>query len=886
MQPFQRRVVINPKHHYMPKLQLTLSTLLVFLFFYSEAQDELPEQKSYTTAWVTGEVPVIDGRLDDPAWDQVEWGGDFVGHQPNYMAEPSQDTKFKILYDDKFLYVGIRAYDTNPDEIVQRMSRRDGFDGDWVELNIDSYNDKRTAFSFTASVSGVKGDEYVSNNGDDWDDTWDPIWFLETSVDDEGWIAEYKIPLSQLRFANQPTHRWGIQLTRRFFREQERWTWQPIDPNAPGWVHLFGELNGIAGIKPQKQLEILPYVVGTTSRFPAEEGNPYRETGRDQTGNAGVDAKIGITSDITLDLSVNPDFGQVNADPSMVNLSAFQLFFREQRPFFLEGANVLDFSTSMNRNNLYYSRRIGAPPRGTVPDDIEYEDRPTNTRILGAAKLTGKNANGFSWAVMDALTARTVEDVTDFDGNERTEVIDPLTNYTIGRFQQDIDGGKTVFGAIVSNVNRYDNRINGLDLLHDNAQSAGVDLNHFFQDRKYGTTMKFGMSRVEGTPGAIYQTQTSFERNFQRTNNDYRSVDSTRTELVGSFGSLSFGKRSGQWRWEMGSNYRSPGLELNDIGFLRQTDNINNWAWTRYNVNDETTLFRQQFYRFYHEQNYDFGGTRTSLGTDLYMGLQFHNFWWLEQGFFVEGNQVLNADLRGGPSLTVPGGINYWYWIGTNEQKKVRVTFNNWYYWGNEDYYEAMGLNWNFIFRPLDALNVTISPRYSQTNNSLQYIYNENEGDGIYMLALIKQKTYSMAIRANYNLTPNLTIEYWGQPFISSGKYSDYKRVTDSNNPALDNRYNLVTDEELVFTDNIYTVNESGGDNYSFENPDFNIVQFRSNLVMRWEYVPGSVVFLAWSNNGSFFDQDRPGFNRLGSELGNLRGTNTFLIKYTYRFVL
>ena len=873
----------------MPHPKLVIAGLIIFFSLISWAQ-EVEEKKSYTTKKVSSEPPVIDGFLDDEAWSDVEWGGDFVGHRPEYKATPSQKTQFKILYDEKYLYIGVRAFDSEPDKIVKRMSRRDGFDGDWVEINIDSYNDKRTAFSFSASVSGVKGDEYVTNNGNNWDSTWDPIWYLKTSVDDEGWIAEFKIPLSQLRFANRDELTWGIQIQRRLFRIDERTTWQPIDPNSPGWVHLFGELNGLKGIKPQKQLEIQPYVVGSAKKFPKEIGNPYKEDGNDLGGNMGVDAKIGLTSDITLDLTVNPDFGQVDADPSAVNLSAFQLFFREQRPFFLEGNNILSFGTSGGQNNLFYSRRIGARPHGYPEgDDVAYVDFPTNSRIIGAAKLTGKNAKGLSWGFQNAVTAEVNAKVTDELGNEREEKIEPLTNFTIGRVQKDYNEGNTVIGAIFTNVTRYDNRGNGLEYLHDNARSAGVDWNQNIINRKYGFTLKFGMSSVNGTPGAIYRTQTSSERFFQRTDNDYKEVDSTRTNLTGTFGSATFGKRSGNWVWEMGTNYRSPELELNDIGFLQQTDNINNWVWMSYRINKTTNMFRSQRYNVYHENNYDFGGTRTSIGTEANFGFQFHNYWDFQNGFYVEGESVSNADLRGGPSITYPGGINYWYWIGTNSQKKVRVSFNNWFYWGNENYANNSGVSINLTVRPTDALNISLSPNVNWRDNSLQYVYNDNEGDGVFLLARIQQQTYSMSMRANYNITPNLTIEFWGQPFIASGTYSEFKRVTASNHENLDMRYLSISPDRITSADGYYSIDQDGDQlsDYGFSDPDFNVVQFRSNMVMRWEYIPGSTLFVVWSNNGSYFDQsDRNEFRNLRTQLSDLKGTNTFLIKYTYRFVL
>lgn len=373
--------------------RIVLAFLLVMFVGKVFAQSD--SLKSYTTQMIVGEPPRIDGSMDDAAWQQVAWSNEpFTQLDPEAGKPASVHTQFKVLYDAKNIYFLILNHDPEPDKIVKRMSRRDGFEGDFVEVNIDSYYDKRTAFSFTTSVSGVKGDEYVSDNGNNWDSSWDPIWYMSTSVVKEGWIAEFRIPLSQLRFADKPEHTWGLQITRRFFRKQERSNWQYIPPDAGGWVHLFGHLNGIKGIRPQKQLEIQPYVVAKTERFEKEEGNPF-VTGKSSSVDVGLDAKIGITSDITLDLTVNPDFGQVEADPSQVNLSAYRLYFQERRPFFIEGSNVLNFPiTDFNNNNLFYSRRIGRTPQGWVetdPDEDdgvdEYVKQPTNTTILGAGKI-------------------------------------------------------------------------------------------------------------------------------------------------------------------------------------------------------------------------------------------------------------------------------------------------------------------------------------------------------------------------------------------------------------------------------------------------------------------------------------------------------------------
>ncbi len=465
----------------MRNLRCLTISVFIFYSFIASAHTTVPadsiEQKTYTTARIIGQPPVIDGLLDDPAWEQVEWGNDFIQWIPNEREDPAQKTLFKILYDEKNLYIGIRAYDTEPEKIVRRMGRRDEFDGDLVEINIDSYNDKRTAFSFTASVSGVKGDEFISGNGNNCDESWDPIWYLKTSIDEHGWIAEFMIPLSQLRFSSDYSQTWGLQIQRILFREEERSLWQFIPRNDVGWVHRFGELNGIEGIKPQKQVEIMPYVVAKAERYEGQEGNPFA-TGKDQSINVGVDGKIGITNDVTLDFTVNPDFGQVEADPSQLNLSAYQLFFEERRPFFIEGNNILNFQVTDFRNdNLFYSRRIGArPSRFPYMGPEAYVKMPDNTRILAAAKVTGKNKNGFSFGIQESITAREYAEI-DINGERSREPVEPLTNYIVARASKDLNKGNTVFGGMVTSLYR-DIKDPSLEFLHKKAWSGGLDLLH------------------------------------------------------------------------------------------------------------------------------------------------------------------------------------------------------------------------------------------------------------------------------------------------------------------------------------------------------------------------------------------------------------------------
>jgi hypothetical protein len=778
---------------------------------------------------------------------------------------------------------------------VRRMSRRDSFEGDLVEINIDSYYDKRTAFSFTASVSGVKGDEYISNNGDDWDEGWDPIWYLKTSIDAEGWVAEMRIPLSQLRFADLEEHTWGIEVIRVLFRNQEKSQWQYIPPDAGGYVHLFGEMKGIKGIRPQKQLEIQPYIVAKTERFEKEEGNPYL-TGKSSGADVGLDAKIGLTSDITLDLTVNPDFGQVEADPSQVNLTAFELFFQERRPFFIEGNNTLNFPVSQFNNNLmFYSRRIGRQPQGAVDPDAtgsdevaEFVKPSTRTTILGAAKVTGKNKNGFSWAVLETLTPNEYSEV-DSLGHKRKQMVEPMTNYFVSRVQQDINKGNTTLGGIFTSTNRKidDSR---LDWLHKTAYSAGADLVHHWKERKYYISAKTLFSHVRGSKEAISNTQLSSERYFQRPDNHHTEYDPDRTSLSGTAGQMIIGKKSGNLVSDLGVVWQSPGLELNDIGFLSQTDDIMQWFWMQYRVLQPKGITRWQRYNINEWRGYDFGMRNTMQGFNVNAHVQLKNFWRIGGGVTRRTHYISNADLRGGPSIRYPGATYVWNYIGTDGRKKLHLFVNQEFGFGTNDYSRDMYLGVELTYQPFNALNISVSPSFSKTNNEMQYVTTATTtgSEQRYVVAQIDQTVARVSLRATFMITPNLSVQYWGQPFGTSGKYSDFKYITNSRSASYSETHSGMPPAWFSVDDNGYNVDEglNGTIDYSFGKPDFNFGQFRSNMVIRWEYIPGSTVFLVWTRerNGAFYDA-HPDHEKYSFDFPQ-KGHNIFLLKFTYRFVL
>lgn len=501
-------------------MKQALSFLFALLILLAKLSAQPPHaeitKKQYYTQSAGTEDITFDGIPDEPAWNKVEWGGDFIQYQPTEGVAPAQPSQFKILYNDKFLLIAYRAYDSSPDSIAQRMSRRDEFPGDWMEINIDSYHDLRTAFSFTLSVSGVKGDEFVSDNGNNWDTHWNPVWYAKTHVDSLGWTAEVKIPFSQLRYGNQVNPVWGIQVMRRIFRKEERSTWQYIPQTSGGWVSNFGELQGLHDLPSRKQVELAPYVVAQTERSKKEEGNPFADGSKNRL-SAGLDGKLAVTSDLILDFTINPDFGQVEADPGAVRLDGYEVFFGERRPFFMESRNLFDYRLTgseaggdYDSDLLFYSRRIGGAPHGS-PDlhDGEFADVPQKTSILGAAKFSGKTKKGWSIGLLESVTQEETARI-DHGGERRNELVEPTTNYCVGRLLKDFNQGNTIIGGVFTAVNRQ----NGLDLLHRNAYSGGLDFQRYWKNRWWYVKANSIFSRVEGSQNAILETQTGFVHLF------------------------------------------------------------------------------------------------------------------------------------------------------------------------------------------------------------------------------------------------------------------------------------------------------------------------------------------------------------------------------------
>ncbi|MCB0629061.1 MAG: carbohydrate binding family 9 domain-containing protein, partial [Lewinella sp.] len=646
---------------------IVLALFLAPLYLLSQGGQDVSKKTYHTARIPETELPNIDGILDDSFWLQDEgWEFHFIQREPLENASPSQETGFKIGYDSKHLYVGIKNFDSNPETINNWMSRRDGFEGDWVGIIIDSHRDLRSAFSFTVTAAGVKGDNMITMNGKSEDLTWNPIWYAKSTINDQGWEAELKIPLSQLRFGNDQDQIWGLQVVRKYFNNNEIDVWQRIPLDASGWVSEFGELHGLHDIKPQKQFEIQPFVVTSLKTFEKEPDNPYKDKNLTSI-NAGIDGKIGLSNDLTLDFTINPDFGQVEADPAAIALDGFQLFFEERRPFFVENKNIFNYQFSnpiiggpFSSDNLFYSRRIGRSPQGTAQvSDGESADAPERTTILGAVKFSGKIENGLSVGIMESIAGKEHIKINNGD-SERKQLIEPLTNYFVARVQKDLNNKNTFLGGIVTSTIRQLDETS--DFLHRSASTLGLDFTHQWKARTWYLGANLVMSHIEGSASSILRTQRSIAHLFQRPDAAYVNEDRNKTSITGTGGDIRFGKAGlGHFKFETGITWRSPELELNDLGFMREADDIQNYTGVTYRSLQPFGWFRKASIGYKHWLKWDFGGNLNYIDWDVEATGTFHNNSNATIGFFQQPHIYSKSLLQGGPRVYLPDQYGAWW---------------------------------------------------------------------------------------------------------------------------------------------------------------------------------------------------------------------------------
>lgn len=839
----------------------------------------------------------IDGALDEPDWQSAPVTARFTQSYPDPGAEPQQRTEVRVLYDNVSLYVGIRAFDSHPDSIAQPLARRDshGIYSDWLAFSIDSYHDRRTSFGFAVNPRGVQKDEVISNDNVE-DLNWDGVWQVATAIDSLGWTAEFRIPLSQLRLGpvkNGIARVWGFQVSRDIARYHERDTWSPYTSQSPGYVSSFGDLTGLRDIPVPARLDLLPYVSTKVTRAPGTAANPlFRRN--DPSPSVGGDLNYGLPNGLTLTATVNPDFGQVEVDPAVVNLTAFETFFPEKRPFFLAGSDVFQFGqtqteASYNSQIFYYSRRIGrAPELSVTGSDIAYVDAPQESSILGAVKLAGRT-HGWTVGLMDGVTATETARYVTTSGARGTSTVEPLTNYAVGRLRRDFNDGNTAIGGMITATNRNTADTVVKDALRSRAFLGGIDFDHSWDSRNWIVSGYVTQSSVAGTPASITATQLSSAHYYQRPDAPYLHLDTTRTSLTGHMAELALAKR-GKWFGSLDYKEVSPGFEINDLGFISGTDYRSVVPAIGYQSNDPGRVFQQYSITAASFDVWDFGNTLIRQSNTVITSATFNNLWAAGLLATYAPDQLSDQLTRGGPLALIPGLWKFEASVNSDSRKPAIVSADLQYQHDAAGGF-AQGANVTLDLRPTSAIHVSFGPTFGITSSSNQYVHSVNDSLAIatfgdrYVFANLRQTTLSLDTRLDWTFSTNLSLQLYAQPFVSAGQYSVFKELVA---PRTRRYVDYGVDRGTIShgTDGGYTVDpDASGPAPSFNlgDPNFNVRSLQGDAVLRWEYRPGSTIFLVWQ-------QQRNGVAPIGDfgftrDLGDIfreSPTNVFLVKATF----
>jgi len=846
----------------------------------------------------------IDGKLNEPSWAAAVPSGDFTQSYPKVGAKPTDPTEVRVLYDDDALYVGVRMFDARPDSIAAQLARRDvtGIYSDWLHVMVDSYRDRRTSFRFSVNPRGVQKDvlEYDDNKGEDLN--WDAVWEVATSVDSIGWTAEYRIPFSQLRFGSVPSgveRVWGFQVMRDVARRNERDSWSPWKQTDPGFVSFEGDLAGIVDIPTPRRLELMPYLSAKLTRAPGDPANPFYRS-NDTKPSVGADLKYGLPLGLTLTATVNPDFGQVEVDPAVVNLSAYETFFPEKRPFFVEGANIFNIGSitggpSYGSQQIFYSRRIGRPPQRFARG--QFVDAPDATTIIGAGKLTGK-VGPWTVGILNALTAEEKARVIDASNVESRTPVEPLTNYFVGRVRRDFRGGNTILGLGGTAANRDLSDTVFKNLLRSSADVGSFDFEHRWANRQWMLSGALSRSLIEGSRPVIRNAQQSSARYYQRPDADYLSLDTTANSLSGYSAKLGLNK-AGDWSFSATAKSISPGFEVNDLGFMGRVDYRNLGAGSSYNNSKPGKLLRS--YNLFSGTNHawNYGGDKIWTSFFNQVTLNFTNLWNFYAGGEYDPSAVDDRLTRGGPRGRQPTQYGGWTQINTDQRKTVSYNLFADYYADEAQGY-ARELSIGVDVRPSSSVHVTVSPDVSLYHNTIQFVRGATDPLATstygrrYVFGNLFQTTLSATTRVEWTLTPLLSFQLYAQPFASAGRFRSFKELLT---PATqdyavygqDNGSTITPVSDPTTGNTLsYTVDPDGpgiAPSFSINNPDFRTHSLRGNAVVRWEYRPGSALFFVWQQQRSDFLPFEGDF-RTGRETRMIFGhpSNVFLVKATYWF--
>jgi len=815
----------------------------------------------------TAEAVHIDGNLNEEIWRRAPAVSGFVVREPKEGASPTFRTEVRLAYNATGLYVAVRAWDDDPSRVVGLLTRRDADSAsDWIRILIDSYHDKRTAYEFAVNAAGVKQDRYWFNDNNS-DPSWDAVWDVQVQRDQQGWRAEFRIPFSQLRFRQNGDGRLGFAAVRQVARFNEISTWPLLAKSASGYVSSFGELTGVKLTATPTRLEVVPYSVGHLDTHPNEDHSPLvKSTAPGAT--VGVDLRYALTPGLTLTTTINPDFGQVEADPAVVNLTAFETFFSEKRPFFVEGSGTFRFDMDCmddTCNGLFYSRRVGRRPRisADVPDG-GFSAAPLQTTILGAAKLTGRVG---AWSV-GALSAATQEEQATIDvgGHRSTQVVEPFTTYTVARARREFANQSSVGWMFTSTNRQLDPGV----VLASSATTGGVDYDWRF-GRRLALRGYWAGSALRGSAEAIAARQESTVHSFQRPGATYVGYDATRTSLAGQAGQVSLQKIAGERvRFSSVWSFKSPGFDINDLGFQRRADIRTIMNWAQFRFDRPGRIVRSYRVNLNQWAAWNFGGDQLWNGANVNMHWVFTNNW--RTGFGVNASPRTFDDraTRGGPGALGNDTVGGWLFVGGDDRRRVQP---EWVSGGERDRYGYRYLEAEprITVRPTSAVSVQGGIRLTRHDNPSQWVGDDERADGThYVFGDLHQTQVALTLRANYTITPNLSWQTYAAPFVSAGRYAGYTELVNGRADRYADRYARF-----------------GYDGTA----DFKYLSFRTTNVLRWEFRPGSTLFVVWQQARErdadvAAGQSRPDF-RFGRDMGDVfrvPGSNVLLVKVAYWF--
>lgn len=838
----------------------------------------------------------IDGALDERAWQSAPPITTFTQQQPNDGAAPTQRTEVRVLYDDGALYIGARMYDTEGARGVStQLARRDAtLNSDLLVIDLDPFRDRLHYTEFSINPSGVRVDLL------DGDASWDPVWEGAARVDSLGWTAEMRIPLSQLRFPRDSVQTWGLQVTRFVQRLNEYDLWSYYPRNAAGGPAFYGALGGIAPRGRPSRLELLPYGVIGTSRLTPQPGNPLFDAHKG-TMRVGADIKYAAASNLTLSATINPDFGQVEVDPAVVNLSAYETYYSEKRPFFVEGSNLFNYGQPACDINcglglyLFYSRRIGRPPQGSALAYAAgpYTDVPDNTTILGAAKLTGRTANGYALGVLDAVTGSATAPVITAAGQRIGQIVQPPENDFVGRVSREMRGGDLSVGGMLTSAYRDFTDAGLASLLDRHAETGGLDATAYWGDHAYMAYGAIAASDVAGDTGAIQRIQRSSARYFQRPDLRSARYDPSATSLQGYGSIVRVTKQGGDWLWDLNGIDVSPGFETNDLGFQQQAG----WRWVNGSLGRQyttpTRAYRTLTLFANVEQQWNYDGDVTGHDGTLLAQVQFPNYW---KAMIVASRapETYSDKLtRGGPVVRQAGTKYVSLNVGTDPRQSVSLTAHPFRSVGDDGSFDQGG-DVTVSWRPASNVSLSVDPLVESTRAMDQYVQTTSDPAATsfygrrYVFAHLDQRTFSMTTRAAVTFTPALSLELFAQPLIASGHYTQFEEFAAPRQL-----------KKLVYGQDVgtiqatgsgggltYTVDPDGAgaaQSFTIANPDFNVRSLRGTAVLRWEYRPGSTAYLVWTQtrdtDAAFGNFDFP---RDRAALFAAHPDNIFLLKISY----